>query len=177
MKFIICISILLYSTQCLFSQKFTLEKSTVSFYSDAPMEAIKAENIKSAGLLNLTTGDIVFSIPIEEFEFEKDLMKKHFNEKYLETEKYPKATFQGKIIGFKTDVSGEQETSAKGKLTMHGVTKEIEVKGTIDLTNNKPRIKANFKIQIADYNIKIPKLLWKNIAEEVDVKVEFNYKP
>ena len=177
MKAFICFSILLYSAQCLFSQKFTLEKSTVSFYSDAPMEAIKAENLKSASLFNMTTGDIVFSIPIADFEFEKDLMKKHFNEKYLESEKYPKATFQGKIIGFKTDVNGEQETSAKGKLTMHGVTKEIEVQGIIDLTNNKPHIKANFKIHIADYNIKIPQLLWKNIAEEVEVKVEFNYKP
>ncbi len=177
MKTIICFSILLYTTQFSFSQKYTLEKSTITFYSDAPVEDIKAENSKAASLLNMTTGDIVFSIPIEEFEFEKDLMKKHFNEKYLETEKYPKATFQGKIIGFKTEVSGEQETSAKGKLTMHGVTKEIEVQGIIDMTNNKPRIKANFKIRIADYNIKIPQLLWKNIAEEVDVKVEFNYKP
>ena len=160
-----------------FSQKFTAESSLITFYSDAPLEAIKAQNVKAISILNLTTGDIVYSIPIQEFEFEKDLMKQHFNEKYMESDKFPKATFQGKITGYTIDVKGAQDATAKGKLTMHGVTKDVELKGTIDLSSGKPVIKSTFKVLIADYSIKIPQLLWKNIAEEVEVKVEFTYKP
>jgi polyisoprenoid-binding protein YceI len=158
-------------------QKYTLESSMVSFYSDAPMEDIEAKNSKTVSIFNVGTGEIVFSIPIEHFEFEKDLMKQHFNEKYLESDKFPKATFQGKISGFTPDAKGAQEASAKGKLTIHGVTKEVEFKGTIEMTDNKPVLKSNFKILVADYKIPIPQLLWKNIAEEVEVKVEFAYKP
>jgi len=158
------------------AQKFTSEKSYVKFFSDAAIEDITAENTKSSSIFNETSGDVVFSIPIKEFEFAKSLMKEHFNEKYMETEQFPKSTFQGKISGYQSAVSGEQKATASGKLTIHGVTQDVQLPGTIVNANGTITMKAKFMVKLADYKIKIPQLLWKNIAEEVEVTVEFNYK-
>lgn len=160
-----------------FSQKFTVEKSLVSFFSEAAIENISAENSKTTSLFNESTGDIVFVIPIQDFEFAKALMKEHFNEKYMETEKFPKAIFQGKVTGFDPKAAGEQNAVAKGKLTIHGVTKEVEIPGTLNYTSGKVVMKAKFIVKLADYSITIPTLMWKHIAEQVEVKAEITYKP
>jgi len=159
------------------AQKFTSDKTFVKFFSSAAIEDITAENTKSSSIFNQATGDVVFSIPIKEFEFDKSLMKEHFNEKYMETEQFPKATFQGKISGYQPSVTGEQKATAVGKLTIHGVTQDVQIPGTIVNANGALTMKAKFKVKLEDYKIKIPQLLWKNIAEEVEVTVEFNYKP
>ncbi|HLZ15445.1 MAG TPA: YceI family protein [Cyclobacteriaceae bacterium] len=159
------------------AQKFTSDKTYVKFFSDAAIEDITAENTKSSSIFNETTGDVVFSIPVKEFEFAKSLMKEHFNEKYMETEQYPKSTFQGKIAGYQGSVSGEQKATATGKLTIHGVTQDVQIPGMMVNANGTLTMKAKFMVKLADYKIKIPQLLWKNIAEEVEVTVEFNYKP
>jgi polyisoprenoid-binding protein YceI len=158
------------------AQKFTSEKSAVSFFSHASIEDIAAKTDKSNSIFNISTGEIVFSIPIKDFEFEKALMKEHFNEKYMETEKYPKSTFQGKITNFQQTASGEQEARAVGKLTIHGVTKNVELPGKIEVAEGRVVMKSKFVIKLADYKIKIPTLLWKNIAEQVEVTIEFTYK-
>jgi polyisoprenoid-binding protein YceI len=159
------------------AQKFTAEKTFVKFFSDAAIEDITAENTKASSIYNEATGDVVFSIPIKEFEFEKSLMKEHFNEKYMETEQYPKATFQGKIAGYQSSSAGEQKATASGKMTIHGVTQDVTINGTVENIKGSPKMKAKFMVKLADYKIKIPQLLWKNIAEEVEVTVEFNFKP
>jgi polyisoprenoid-binding protein YceI len=158
------------------AQKLSLEKSKVSFFSKATVEDIKAENAKTTSIFNVATTEVVFSIPITDFEFEKSLMKQHFNEKYLESEKFPKSTFSGKLSGYDSNAKGEQKVVAKGKLTMHGVTKEVEIPGTLEWTADKVIAKSVFKVKLEDYKIKIPKLLWQNIAEVIEVTLEFNYK-
>lgn len=158
------------------AQKLSLEKSRVSFFSKAAIQDIKAENYKAASVLNASTGEVAFSIPISEFEFDKALMKQHFNEKYMESEKFPKATFTGKFDGFDPAKKTTQEVMAKGKLTIHGVTQEVAVPGTVEWMTDRLQAKSVFKVKLADYKIKIPKLLWQNIAEEVEVTLEFNYK-
>lgn len=158
------------------SQKYTLEKSTVGFFSDAAIEDIKAENVKASSLWNASTGEVVFSVPIKDFEFEKSLMKEHFNEKYLESDKYPKATFQGKFLNVKIGNEGEQEVSVSGKLTIHGVTKEINTTGSVEFKPTQIIARSKFIVRLEDYKIKIPQLVWQNIAEEVEVTVEFIYK-
>jgi len=159
------------------SQKYSLEKSSVSFFSEAPIENISAQNSKTSSLLNAISGEVVFSIPIKEFKFNKSLMQEHFNEKYMESDKYPKAIFQGKFLNFNLNEKGEQNVRALGKLTMHGVTREIDVQGTVEIGSNQLLARANFLIKLKDYKIKIPQLLWNNIAQEVKVTVEFTYKP
>lgn len=161
----------------LLGQKFTVEQSKVTFFSDATLEDIYAENTKTSSLYNLETREIVFSIPIKEFAFDKNLMKEHFNEKYLESEKFPKSIFQGKIEQFDPARAGVQNVVAKGKLTIHGVTREIAVPGTIEKSGDKISMKAKFVVALEDYDVDRPKLLWQKIAESVEVVVDLQYKP
>jgi polyisoprenoid-binding protein YceI len=158
------------------AQKYTLEKSSVQFYSDATIEDIKANNFRTSSIFNIANGEVAFSIPIKEFEFDKDLMKEHFNEKYMESHHYPKSTFTGKFQGVKQDITEEQSVLAVGKLTIHGVTKEVSIPGTLELRGNQIVARSKFVIHLADYKVEIPKLLWQNIAEDVEVSVEFIYK-
>lgn len=159
------------------AQKYSAEKSFVSFYSHAAIEDIKAENTSAKSLFNASTGDVAFSIPIKDFEFAKSLMKEHFNEKYLESDKYPKATFQGKIESYDPHANGEQHVVATGKLTIHGVTKNVDIPGTLEIKSGGIIAHSNFKIRLEDYKISIPQLLWTNIAEEVEVTIQVTYKP
>ncbi|MFZ6010736.1 MAG: YceI family protein [Bacteroidota bacterium] len=159
------------------AQKFKSEKSFVSFFSDAAIEDIAADNKRSSSIFDTASGDIVFSIPINEFQFQKSLMQEHFNEKYMESDKYPKATFSGKISGFNPATEGIQNAIAKGKLTIHGVTKDVEIPGTIENQVDKLLVKSKFIVKLADYKIAIPRLLWQNIAEQVEVTVDFVLKP
>src|SRR5262245_44581085 len=131
-----------------FGQKYVAEKSFVSFYSKAAIEDITAENTKSQSLFNTATGEVVFVIPIQQFEFAKSLMKEHFNEKYMDTEKYPKSSFTGKITGYDVHATGEQKATATGKLMIHGVTQDIEVPGTVEFVNGKIVVKSSFIVKL-----------------------------
>ncbi|MBL7872688.1 MAG: YceI family protein [Cyclobacteriaceae bacterium] len=175
-RFLLVCSVLFicHSTQ---AQKFTVEKSTVIFFSKATVEDIKADNTKLASIFNTSSGEVAFSIPIKDFEFEKALMKEHFNEKYLETEKFAKATFQGKLLGYSANATGVQPVSAIGKLTIHGITKEVTIEGTLENVDGKINAKSKFNVKLEDYKIKIPQLLWQNIAEQVEVTIDITYKP
>jgi len=157
------------------AQKYVLEKSSVVFYSEAAIENITAKNEKANSVLNTQTSEVAFSI--REFQFHKKLMQEHFNEKYLESEKFPKSTFSGKITGFDSSAKGVQQVKANGKLLIHGVTNSIEVPGTAEVKADRIILKAKFMVKLADYNIKIPQLMWQNIAEQVEVTVDFTYKP
>jgi hypothetical protein len=159
------------------AQKYVSEKTFVSFFSDAAIEDITADNRKSSSIFDASSGEIVFSIPIRDFRFAKSLMREHFNEKYMESDKYPKATFKGKISGFDNAASGEQNARAIGEITIHGVTQKIEIPGTIIKNGNKLSMKSKFIIKLADFKIEIPQLLWQNIAEQVEVTVDFAYRP
>lgn len=170
------ILLFLVATFSVHAQKYSAESGTITFFSDAALEDIKADNKKVASLFNSSTGAIAFSVPIVEFQFEKSLMQEHFNEKYLESEKYPKASFQGTITGFKMDAAGEQKVQATGKLTIHGVTKEISVPGTFQSKDGKVLMAAKFIVRLEDYNVEIPQLMWQNIAEEVEVSLNFIFK-
>ena len=129
-------------------------------------------------VLNTQTGDMQFSVLIKSFHFEKALMEEHFNENYLESDKFPKATFKGVIsdvskISFTTD--GMYSVSVSGDLTLHGVTKKISSTGTITVKGGKISADSKFNIKLADYNVSIPKLVKDNISETVEVKVAALY--
>jgi len=174
---IITVALLITCGLPLRAQKFVSEKSTITFYSHATIEDIKATNQRSTGLFDAGTGDVAFVVPIHEFQFKKSLMQEHFNEKYMETEKYPRGTFQGKIEGFDVSNNGEQKATAKGKLTIHGVTQTVEIPGTMTKQGDGFAMHAVFVVKLADYKIQIPQLLWQNIAEQVEVTIDFTFKP
>jgi hypothetical protein len=159
-----------------FGQKYFAENGYVRFFSEAPLEDIEAVNDDGSSIFETGTGRIAFTIPIKNFEFEKKLMQQHFNENYLESDKYPTSTFSGKILGF-GDSSEEQELTARGELTIHGVTKEVTIEGQGKMTGDRIMLEASFPVQLEDYNIKIPKVVMFNIAEVVDVTIKFEYFP
>lgn len=159
-----------------FAQKYKSEEGKITFFSDAPIEDIAATNEKASSLFDLTSGEIAFIVPIVDFEFEKSLMKEHFNEKYMETEKFPTASFKGKIAGYDKTILTEQAVIANGALTIHGQSSKVSVKGTLQVQNGMINVKSSFMVELKDYKIKIPKLLWQNIAEKVEVKTEFTFK-
>lgn len=177
MKNTIILLLFLASTLTSVAQKFITEKSFVSFYSHATIEDITAEHKNASSIFNSETGDIVFAIPIKEFKFAKALMQEHFNEKYMDSEKFPKATFQGKVEGFQKATTGIQQVKAVGKLTIHGVTREVDLPGTFEVAGNKLLLKSKFVAKLEDHSIAIPQLMWQNIADQVEVTLEFTYKP
>jgi len=177
MKFYVIIFLLLTIIIPAQAQKYAIEKSLITFFSDAPVEDIQANNQKTTSLFNSSSGDIAFSVPIAEFQFQKSLMQQHFNEKYMDTERYPKSTFTGKVNGYDASASGEQRVTAIGKLTIHGVTQDVELPGTIEKQGDKFVMKSSFTVKLEDYKIKIPQLLWQNIAEQIAVTVTLTYKP
>jgi hypothetical protein len=155
-------------------QTFKSVNSKIQFYSSAPIEDIEAINKKGVSAIDLANKSVAFSIPIDQFVFDKSLMQEHFNENYLESDKFPKSTFKGKLNG--TINPGENKVTASGDLTIHGVTKSVEVPGTINWANEKLTIHAKFIVKLEDYKIKIPKAVFYNIAEEIEVTIDFEYE-
>ncbi len=152
--------------------------SVISFFSKSPLEDIEATNKKVTVVMKTTTNDIQFAVPMISFKFAKPLMEEHFNENYVESDKFPTCTFKGKInetIDYTKD--GEYKVTAKGSLELHGVTKEIEASGVLTIKGNEISVTSSFKIKVADYNIKVPSLYVQNIAEIVDVKVNATLEP
>ncbi|HSF54072.1 MAG TPA: YceI family protein [Algoriphagus sp.] len=145
------------------------------FFSDALIEDISAENDEASGIIDLGSGEAVFLIPITGFEFKKSLMKEHFNENYLESEKYPEAHFRGKISGY-SPASSSSKAVAEGEMTIHGVTKRVKIPGTITKQGGQLILESVFTVVLKDYQVEIPRLMFQNIAEEVEVTVKFVFK-
>ncbi|SMD38039.1 YceI-like domain-containing protein [Reichenbachiella faecimaris] len=159
-----------------FAQKYVSNQSSIRFYSSAPVEDIEAVNTQSQSAIDLSNGGFAFSIPSNKFQFKKSLMQEHFNENYMESEKYPKATFTGKVKNWSM-FSGEQEVVASGDLTIHGETKKVDIAAQLNIQNDQLIVDSVFPIALAEYKIKIPKALFYNIADTVEVTVHFEYKP
>ncbi|HNY02041.1 MAG TPA: YceI family protein [Bacteroidales bacterium] len=158
-----------------FAQKFITKTGYIRFYSEAPLEKIEANNHVVNSALDLSTGGFVFKVLMKSFEFQKALMQEHFNENYVESDKFPNATFAGTLTNFKEINVGKEgvyEANAEGKLTIHGVTRDIKVKGTFEARQGKLIGKAKFNLTVADFNITIPGNVINNIAKTVEVTVE-----
>ena len=165
------------SFDVLAQKRYTSEKSHVSFFSKGVIENIKATNTTATSIFDASTGEVAFLVKPHDFQFEKKLMQVHFNEKYMETEKYPSASFEGKIFGYDLNNSQLQQVQAVGKLTIHGVTNDVELPGTIQFEQERVTMKSQFVVRLQDYNIRVPQIVWQNIAQEVEVTVDFFYRP
>lgn len=150
----------------------------ISFFSQAPLENIEAVNKGAIIVLNSATNDIQIRVTIQNFKFKNSLMEEHFNENYMETEKFPTAVFKGKINeAIDYNKEGEQKVSVTGKMEIHGVTRDITIGGTLTKNGSEIAIASKFKVKVADYNIKVPSMYVKNIAEEVEVTVNSVLEP
>lgn len=158
------------------SQSFRVESSTISFFSQAPLEDIKAETDQSVGVFNADTGDMAFVIMIADFQFPRSLMQEHFNENFMESSKFPRATFEGKLGDFTRENGVQQTVNVSGIMTIHGVANQMKIPGRIRFDGKKIQMDAVFPIELADHEIEIPTLLFKKIAETVEVTVHMILK-
>ena len=161
-----------------FSQdKKSTKTGEIAFEASVPsFEEVKATNKGVSCILNTKTGEIASLALIKGFRFKVALMEEHFNENYIESDKYPKAIFKGKIENF--DVSkltnSEQKFSVKGTLEIHGKTKEVTSVALIKKSGDKIEINNSFSVQPEDFDIKIPNVVSKKVAKTVDVTCHFS---
>ncbi len=156
------------------AQKYHVTGGFIKFYSEELLEDIEAVKKQAKGLLDSASGQLAFVVPIEGFVFEKALMQEHFNEKYMESDKYPQATFSGHIVDYQAGESGK--VWADGDMTIHGVKRHIKVAGAIRFADDKVLINSVFMVKLADYGIEVPELMFQKIAEEVEVTVSLTLK-
>ncbi|MEM9680840.1 MAG: YceI family protein [Bacteroidota bacterium] len=157
--------------------EYITRQGAVTFFSYTNVENIQATNSQVLSLFDSSDGTIAVSILMRAFVFKKSLMQEHFNESYIESDLYPKATFEGRILDFDSDTEGEQTRIVKGNFTLKNVTLEREIKVKIQKTNAGYIITGEFDVSINDHNIKVPRLLSPNIAETINVSFNFQYEP
>ncbi len=178
-KFVVILISIVFFLPVSGQSKFITKSGFISFYSHTSMEDIKAENNQVASILDTESGEILFTVLMKSFRFERALMEEHFNENYVESDKYPKASFKGKItnlsaINFKKQ--GTYNADLEGDMTIHGVTKHITEKGTFEV-NEKIAGKAKFKLNVVDYEIVIPSVVKDKFADSFEINVNMDYSP
>ena len=162
------------------AQTYITRNGRITFFSKAPVENIEANSNEVTSILDTKKGEFAFIALIKSFKFQKALMEEHFNENYMESNTFPKANFKGTItdlskVNFSSD--GTYPVTVKGDLTIHGVTKSIEVPGTITVAGGKITASSKFNVKVKDYNIKIPNTVVNNISETINITVDCKYDP
>lgn len=157
-------------------KRFYTKTGYVDFFSNTPLEDIKATNNQVAAYVVFPEGELNFAVLIKSFQFEKALMQEHFNENYLESDEFPRATFKGKILqADKIDPAkvADHTVNVEGELTIHGVTRFVKTDGKLSVRNDKKIIAtAGFSVKPEDYEINIPDAVRNNIARDVLVTID-----
>lgn len=168
--FITILCTLFYSTAN--AQQYYTKTGHTQFKSKSLVEKIEADNRASVFVLNTSSGEISCGMNIKSFVFEKKLMQEHFNENYMESDKYPKAIFKGKITNLgeiNFSKNGTYQANVSGKMTIHGVTKDFSTVTKLKVNGDKIEFNDQFEILLADYKIDIPNLVKDKISKEVKV--------
>ncbi len=161
------------------SEVYKTSNGKINFSSEAPLELIKAESNDLVGILDAGKKNFSFKVLIRSFEgFNSRTQREHFNENYLQSDKYPEASFRGKIIE-DVDLSkdGNYTVRAKGILIIHGVEQERIIKSDLTVKENKVMIKSDFSVLLSDHNIPIPKVVYQKLANEIKVQVNAGLQP
>jgi len=181
MKKIILTTLMLGAFLAAISQsKYITQKGFISFFSRTPIEDISADNNEVGSIINTETGEMIFKLKMTNFQFEKKLMQQHFNENYVESDKFPTSSFKGFITNNEQvdyTTQGSYSVYVEGDLTIHGVTNRVQIPGTIEVTPDGLKAFSKFIIKPADYDIKIPKIVRNKIAREMEITVKMDYTP
>jgi hypothetical protein len=160
--------------------KYFTKSGSIHFVSKGAIETIQANHRSVTCVLDSKTGAVQFAVLMKGFEFKKALMQEHFNENYVESDKYPKAEFRGQIVN-NSEIAytkdGVYNAHVKGKLTLHGETKDVEADGKVTVKGGKLLANSDFTIQMSDYNITIPKLVKENMSNTVTISVNCTLEP
>ena len=180
MKKTLLIAVLAFSSAAVFAQnKYFTRNGKVSFDASSPLEKIEAYNDKATSVLDYSTGQIEFGVLMKAFLFERALMQEHFNENYVESDQYPKATFKGIVAAIKTiDLAkdGVYPMKVTGQLTLHGVTRDVTADAVFTVKGGALSATADFNIAPGDYNIAIPSLVKDKIANNIRIQVQSAYQ-
>ena len=162
-----------------FSQKrYFTKNGGISFHAGTAMEDIDAINNSATSVFDAVTGQIEYAVLIKGFEFKRALMQNHFNENYMESDRFPKSVFKGKITNIEElniDKEGLYPVRVKGVLEIHGVKKEVEITGTMKVTGATIASSAEFTVLLSDYNITIASLVKDKISKTATIKVNCQY--
>jgi polyisoprenoid-binding protein YceI len=155
---------------------YASKNAQISLFSSAPIEDIAAKTSAGNSVYNAATGDLVFSVAINTFKFPKSLMQEHFNSDYLESDKYPRATFKGKVQE-RPDVTknGTYPITVVGELDVHNVKQTRTIPATLTVNNGAITMLSEFMVKCVDHHIDIPRLVFKNIAESIKMNVNATY--
>lgn len=170
--------IILTGTQAIHAQNYLTKNGNISFFSKTDIENIDAVNNQVVSVIMPQTSSLAFSVLINGFLFKKALMQEHFNENYMESTKYPKATFKGTIpdiskVNFTKD--GAYNVTVTGDLYIHNVTNKITMPAVIMVKAGKISASTSFKVNLDDYKISVPKIVEGNISKTIEIKVDCNY--
>jgi hypothetical protein len=180
MKRLLLLLVLLTAFIAVNAQKYMTKNGFISFFGHTPMEDIKGDNNQVNSILDISTGDMVFQALVKSFHFDRALMEEHFNENYMESDKFPKTSFKGKItnlssVDFKKN--GTYEVTVEGDMTIHDVTNKITTKGTLEVVSGGVNANSKFSIIPEDYKINIPGVVRDKIAKSLEVTVAMKYAP
>lgn len=148
----------------------------VSFFSSTVMEDIEGKSAVGGSVIDTKSGNLIFKVKNTSFQFKKKLMQEHFNENYMESDKYPVSEFKGTIkepANLTTD--GTYKVNIEGNLNIHGVSKAYKTQADLQVSKGTLNASAVFKVKIADHGIEIPTLVFKNIAEYVEVRIQATF--
>jgi polyisoprenoid-binding protein YceI len=178
-QFFVLVSLVFIALSTRSQDRLLTRSGFISFYSDAPLEKIEANTRTAASVLDKKTGQVEFSVLIKSFSFRKALMQEHFNENYLESDKFPKSVFIGRIndvskVDF--DKDAEYAVTVTGQLTIHGVTRTVTTPAILTVKNRVTIANATFNISLTDYKISIPSLVKDKISETVKIVVNLEYE-
>jgi hypothetical protein len=180
MKNMMLILLMVTVSDGLSAQKYLTKTGHIGFYSHTPLEDIIADNNQVASILDAEKNELVFQALMRSFIFQRALMQEHFNENYVESEKYPKAEFNGKIIApgdLDLSKKGSYDVTVQGDLTLHGVTRNVKVPGKIQVNDGDISAHSEFVVKPEDFDIQIPGVVREKIAKEITVKVDMKYLP
>jgi len=179
-KNILIVAPLLFTIIVQAQDKYFTKNAKIDFFSSAPLEDIEGKNKTASAVLDIKTGSLHFSVLMQGFEFDKALMQEHFNENYLESDKFPKAEFKGSIIN-NVDINyqkaGTYNAKVKGTMTLHGVTKDLETTATIKVNDDNLKAESIFKLLLSDYNRKRPAVVKDKISNTIKVTIDAKLDP
>jgi len=176
---VFCLFVILHCIRADAQDRLVTRNGSISFYSKAPLEDIEANTQTAVSVLDKKTGQIEFSVLIKSFTFDKALMQEHFNEDYLESDKFPKSTFKGHIeeldkVSFDRD--GKYTVSVAGELTIHGQGRTLTTPVTFTILKGVALADSQFDIALSDFNVAIPSLVKDKISKTVKIAVRLKYE-
>lgn len=178
---IVLIGLLIIYTALGYGQnRYFTKTGHIGFISRTPFIDLEADNNMVISFIDIKTGDLLFAAVMKAFKFKQALAEEHFNENYVESDKFPQAKFKGKILNWKEPYAakdGNFDVIVEGDLTIHGVTQKVKVPGKIEFKSGKIYASSAFVLHPADFDIKIPSIVKEKIAENIETYIEMVYEP